>query len=55
MERKPPDTNRDEAVERVRLIGERAELAGKRAAFHLHRAAAALRAPGYGYARRRRP
>jgi hypothetical protein len=43
-----------ELGQRARITGELANLHAKSAAFHLARAAAALRAQGYGSARRRR-
>jgi hypothetical protein len=43
-----------ELGERARITGELANLHAKSAAFHLRRAAAALRAQGYGSPARRR-
>jgi hypothetical protein len=53
MARERAESRSDEQAERIRALGREANEAAQRAAFHLARAAAALRAQGYGAPPRR--
>jgi hypothetical protein len=53
MAPKRPESSTTDQAKRIRAAGERANAAAQRAAVHLSRAAAALRAQGYGSPPRR--